>query len=1118
MDDNISLWVALSNFLVFYSIAMINGYGDYVKYLVHRKFLMTFKIIFYFLCIFWRLGTANAAPIDTETLAKPLRVYFANGSIQNTDVWIKHLSELTPEELQNFSATAGIVFKGDLGQYVVKSHDINLSENYSNLPEGWKLVQDKGFLWKGGAALSKSLAVPLDVSMKGGSSSDSFSSYDALWIDYSLLPGLDPCQLGVKLESQSQFWNKNSLRSKMVSQTGFDSSDQKLLSHIDVNDAPLKPRDWGYLLGRFFRQKPDESWQYLGRKDDTLIQGRMHIDLNKAVWLDLILDPTYTVNHINLSIRDRDDYSSGEVIKVDSLPKVVKFQNGKYGIRINLHQLLSQRSSVRLSRGDKNDFYLQEIFIFVSGKGPQILASKPLREILLWGDSEAKAQLLESTDQDLSFNMRRLEVNLAPITSQIKNGEVVSLEGGDLTLRPPPRSMACGVSIKKVYFVRKNEDRVPAYVKRIDDYNRYLGGPFKLFAHQYDSVEQPIILGYLPLNLITYPSQINASTGITFEAFKKNEETESSLPAYRILKKTESINQRSVGNFTGPFGSVLFAKEGIRPLKSRNGVWSFNGDSPQLILDWPAELKVSSDTWFILKVEDELAKIGDVEITLQSVDGQRFTSLIEPNRPVHLVQNPLDIKSVRLTFSPLNLPYRFNLSELVIFESKVVGYKQVFNALMPSKIMLKPSLTFISPQENALEVQPGHIVGIADSGKMSFSTVFDSPISSLRGITLGFRMPAVYKKNNDECLLQIRMNWDKKSIQRSFCPKTHEESNLFVPVTALLDEVKLKKNLGVLRSIDWLISFPRSIAHNPIQTFSLDFVIDGLAFESAAGWMANSPLFNVGGKRVLLNSSGIEGSSTYALKTTLQLDDGVITRIANADGVITQVDNPLFELSEIKIYPKNEAGRDSLSKFADSIRTTKSSRWLIPFLLLAFLLIYWISSRRKCARYFDAMWTCSGKVVYLICKYLTTKVKNLLGYIYRWLPWIKELEVRRPGIARCFGWNSMALIFYSIGLINTSKLGENYYFTFGGLAAAIALQATLLMFKPQLTCTFPKIASYVYRGGGSLYFTGMLLVLVGMALLLLAGLEKFAEQLAMVFYYCLAVGTTFEILELYRKD
>ena len=149
-------------------------------------------------------------------------------------------------------------------------------------------------------------------------------------------------------------------------------------------------------------------------------------------------------------------------------------------------------------------------------------------------------------------------------------------------------------------------------------------------------------------------------------------------------------------------------------------------------------------------------------------------------------------------------------------------------------------------------------------------------------------------------------------------------------------------------------------------------------------------------------------------------------------------------------------------------------------------------------------------------------VVPLMGTIYALLPLLYQRFLlwwqhkRHPLLLAV--WAALTLALYGIGLNLKMGNGENYFFTFGGMAVVMAVRELFLVAEPRFRKAFPDIANPVYGGAGSLYFAGALVLLAGTATLLSLKLESIAEQLAVVVYYCLVVGTVLEIAALRRNQ
>lgn len=138
----------------------------------------------------------------------------------------------------------------------------------------------------------------------------------------------------------------------------------------------------------------------------------------------------------------------------------------------------------------------------------------------------------------------------------------------------------------------------------------------------------------------------------------------------------------------------------------------------------------------------------------------------------------------------------------------------------------------------------------------------------------------------------------------------------------------------------------------------------------------------------------------------------------------------------------------------------------------------------------------------------------LMGALYVLLPQLYCCAQGSRHLLALFAWATLVLVLYGMGLTMQLKSGENYFFTFGGMAAVLLLREAILVIKPRFRRSFPHIANHVYGGAGNLYFSSALALLVILAVMLSLKLGQIAEQLAVVVYYCLVVGTVLEIVAL----
>jgi len=106
---------------------------------------------------------------------------------------------------------------------------------------------------------------------------------------------------------------------------------------------------------------------------------------------------------------------------------------------------------------------------------------------------------------------------------------------------------------------------------------------------------------------------------------------------------------------------------------------------------------------------------------------------------------------------------------------------------------------------------------------------------------------------------------------------------------------------------------------------------------------------------------------------------------------------------------------------------------------------------------------------------------------------------------------------YGIGIYANTMEVDNYWITIGGMSVVLVWRALIEYIKPIMHSKYPVIAEKIYGGAGTQYFSGFIVVLVGVMVMLVLKLEPIAEQLAIIGYYMLVVGVVLEVFAL-RKD
>ena len=269
---------------------------------------------------------------------------------------------------------------------------------------------------------------------------------------------------------------------------------------------------------------------------------------------------------------------------------------------------------------------------------------------------------------------------------------------------------------------------------------------------------------------------------------------------------------------------------------------------------------------------------------------------------------------------------------------------------------------------------------------------------------------------------------------------------------------------------------------------------------SAADHLRLSPLFNAGRYPVFADTDAeqIKGVARDSLRFWLPLEDRAFARMLAVGGQIQPAEHWLFTLNQVVAEPSQQISLDHWRELteigAPYIASPGWQKWIawLSLVLLALAVIW-----KKGWWSLDKVWAL---------------IKGGIKVSSPILNWV--LDRFGLQLVLMVGLLTLALSLYGGGLLG----GENYFFGFATLALLFALRAGLLSLEPHFRRLFPATAERVYGGAGSLYFIGALVMLVAAVAVLCVRLEFISEQLAIVAYYCLVIGTVQAFWALHKGD
>jgi hypothetical protein len=964
---------------------------------------------------------------------------------------------------------------------------------------GWH-IDGNLLTWQGEMGQAQSLSLPLQHASQP--QAISLNDFDALWLDYSGASSIALCNPQITLATQTRSY----VSAPKIGEAVWSMSTApptKVLNSVSAQESEWGAMDNYYFMGRQLRLKPDERWRYRQSDKFTLLQRRMHLNLKDALVMEVAIKPGSVLERVNLMVNTKDNLGKGEIVEFNNLPLPTLLLDGRLVLKLDLSAALKRSFPDAFTKASERDgvppLFLQEIFFYFPGNTEKITANKPLLGFNLIGDINLKDNYFFNrlTNEDVALNVysRRLKIDLRPINAEGK----VELKKIHINLALGPNESECAIQIKTVRLVGTYNQKVPVFARQVEDWSLRWGGPFKLTAPEFDQIENPGIISYLPLNKLV--EQTNESVDFHFEPQKSDRAVAKAQPSN---VKSEIYQVNSKGNFyQAASGAGLTAAGGM--ISEPNAQWH-----------WQVNASIGPDTFFFAASEST-EQIAGLAITMHTADGRRLKRLVSTNTAVPLVTTPTHIKSLHIAISPRALPYHLKIKELVLFEPSVISYTEAFQLRLPRELSFTPKPIPLDPIYGSLNLRPGHASGLVrgDLHNFKFTTKLDTPLEIMSGLSLKFRLPPQIDTGGP-CPLGLTFKFERATFQRQLCPNSLT-AQLFVPLAAWLGKDAAGPNLGALQSIDWAIQLPVTHAKDQLASFSLDFSIKGWAYQSAADRLLSTPLFTLNGKPVYAKKDSLPADSAKLTnKLWLPLEQDAVNRLLDSSGEITIVENDLFKLDQVVLEPTIPIDREISEKLTNPPKPFVPPRWPKWLFGASLLLLAWASARK-------GLWS-PAKTWLFVKRLISTlfwAVSKSTSYLGRrlWfmLPWTAAWEARLEGLARLIGWSIVTMVLYGAGLFQRAQKGENYFFTFGGMAALMTLRAIILLLKPWLRRAHPKLAKSIFDGPGSLYFAAAIVGLVLTALLITAMLEPFAEQMAVVVYYCLVVGTALELMAL-RRD
>ena len=1120
--------------------------------------------------------------------------------------------------LEKYSVKAHLTWVMQQQSVVTNTKDFIWPTDFSQVEQGWA-GHDSLYSWH--SQLGRQTPLTLNLSPAIAKRPFHLADYDEFWIDYSTMPGSNKlCDMQLEFRGLLKPHNNKEKPPKTVLLSTASDYNLKVLKTLDTSNATFIAKDYSYILGRVLGLAPDENWHFVQTQKNTLAQRRMHLNLDSAIALDIAF-PTSGVERVNLRVSLKDGHGEGELLEFDDLSPNHTLPDGSLGVRLNLGDALAKRFPREWEENSKeagaNSFYLQEVFLYFPGDALTIAESNPMIRLTLQGvliPKDAQERLtLNSQVVNINSTRNRLKVDIRQLALM---GDI-DLTHANLILYSMKNEAWCKLYINDVRTVTTSHVQIPAFVENLAGWLRGRGGPFFKFVSELGQFEHPGIVNFLPFSSFSLLEHAQLQKQKYFLR-SSNESTkevkligvDKHLPDFQVLTeagKDVTFENRYISNNSG--ATITF--HGQEPTISVDGDnLVLKGYSDTLEITWPMATRLFENTWFYFGVTEGEQQIGLLSLTAEFADGHRISRLVETNKPFRIDSGDAQLTKLRLSFEPRAKPFLIKLRELALFSSKIATYAEARFIPLPINMLVKPKPTLNYDTKRLLESGRGYVVGELGNQPLRFLTLLDKQLDWVRGFNLGFRFP-LESRVNEKCPLMIQLNWTNgQKILRQICPK-QKEGSIFLPLANFLGPENYRRNLGSLKSIEWIVAESGSRAMRGEEHFYLSFSIIGSAMLSAVDQVRLSPLILYGQNEVYaadMPNFGNTLSDSYSNTFWLPLETAPFEKILTNPYKIVPVNHSFFKLNKVVAEPDQ---RLDVVRWG-TLLVNSPPRWPKLLLWVSVMALVWAAWKKgwwlicKLGRIFLV----SGKVLFGLAR--ITKQRNmslrrlllllgvlliLAGMVFAGnLGFSFHGAMLLIGLIKVFGvvfdhweegtsrnwhkrdwfvltlscgcaawslgyfglqydaawgllplmgfmfdfslsclkylpswwhhkrhyllltvWAALTLLLFGIGLILKIGNGENYFFTFGDIVAVMVVRELFLVVEPRFRMVLPNIANPVYGGAGSLYFVGALVLLVGTATMSSLKLEPIAEQLAVVIYYCLVVGTVLEIVALRQK-
>jgi hypothetical protein len=759
---------------------------------------------------------------------------------------------------------------------------------------GWRVTADLVSHSRTGPQAATVLEMPMAPRSVPGAIPFRLGDYQELWLDYAAVRGFPRCDPSLRLELLL--------------------GDPKLRRLAWAGATPLAPQvvldtaadGWvrkgpGYLLGRWLGSAPGKAWHYSQDGGRALVQRRLDQGLHGMEHLELTLKPGVQVQHVNLRVRRRG--GSEEILQFPELLSRAVAGKDAATLRLPLRETLEQREPGHGARdlvdGRTDAFRLVEISIFIPGDAERVASEGALRGAALLAPAQAgdaaTFRLPTRTVSD-AFGRHRLVVDLRALA---RAGEVAL---GNAAVRVAAEASqdarACSVVLGGVRAANPYPGEVPLFASRLESIaNEWSGAAWEPAADA-GSVHVPGILARFDFAMLAAGGEPAPASRYLLELRDPGKPRLESLPpaATAVFARRVDGTPLARADMISPdAGRLRVSGAAPRAIPTGKGL-GLEGASEMLQFEWSWNGRIGPRTLFLLAAGTQEA-LGEAELELDTTQGPRRQRVVA-NEPLAISDRDVEVRAVRLRIRPHRAPFRLDLHEMVLFEPALATLADAFE----SSVMLHRRIAAVPVGKQPawlLEAAPGRLAGVLpgdDTSAASFEA--DPVLEHARGLRLAYRMPATL----GPCPLAVRLTGATGAVERRLC-LPGPEGEAYVPIATLLEKPEDGRAIAGLRMIDLRLVVDDAPLRRRVDSFRLDFELDGWTRLSPAEESLERPVFAIsdekaGSNLATLREAVARGSAWRALETH------EVARLLGPGGRIEAAGHPLFTIDRVELLPR----------------------------------------------------------------------------------------------------------------------------------------------------------------------------------------------------------------------